>query len=124
MDVRDAARAFWLAARAGRARSRLQRLFRPFGQHVVPARASALHVWVLGNVVPDPDRMRPADIPLLVGDPTLFNETPGLGGGDTIRADLGGSARMVEGSNFKRRFLRTGLRRGKVVMILTHCGNY
>ena len=77
VDVRDAARAFWLAARRGVPGA---------AYNVCSGRSvsmSSLLELLLSNsgcsvtVVPDPDRMRPADIPLLVGDPTLIRNTMG-----------------------------------------------
>ncbi len=77
VDVRDAARAYWLAAERGV----------PGAAYNVCSGRSASVSSLLDvllslsecsvSVVPDPDRMRPSDVPLLVGDPTLFRKTTG-----------------------------------------------
>jgi GDP-4-dehydro-6-deoxy-D-mannose reductase len=77
IDVRDAARAYWLAAQHGSPGS---------AYNVCSGRAVSIaevldlllsQSAVEVEIVPDPDRMRPADIPLLVGDPTLFHSITG-----------------------------------------------
>ena len=77
VDVRDAARAYWLAAEKGV----------PGAAYNICSGRSVRISFLLDqllslagpsvNVVADPERMRPADIPLLVGDPTLFRRTTG-----------------------------------------------
>ncbi len=77
VDVRDAARAYWLVAEKGVAGAAYNICS---GRSVEMSYLLDQLLSLAGlsvDVVPDPDRMRPADIPLLVGDPTLFNATTG-----------------------------------------------
>lgn len=77
VDVRDAARAYWLAASSGAPGA---------AYNVCSGRAASIRhildilLTATGSsveVVPDPERMRPADIPLLIGDPSLLREATG-----------------------------------------------
>ena len=77
VDVRDAARAYWLAASKGTSGA---------AYNVCSGRAWSIREildLLLGatefevEVVQDPTRMRPADIPLLIGDPSLLEEATG-----------------------------------------------
>lgn len=77
VDVRDAARAFWLAAVKGTAGA---------AYNLCSGRASSIRDVLdlllaaaerTVEVVPDPARLRPADIPLSVGDPSLLQEVTG-----------------------------------------------
>jgi GDP-4-dehydro-6-deoxy-D-mannose reductase len=77
VDVRDAARAYWLAAVHGAPGS---------AYNVCSGRAVSISKildtlvslsTVKVDVVSDPDRLRPADIPLLMGDPSFFHATTG-----------------------------------------------
>ena len=77
VDVRDAARAYWLAASRGTPGA---------AYNVCSGRASSIRdildllleaTGCTVEVVPDPARMRPADIPLLIGDPSLLEEATG-----------------------------------------------
>lgn len=77
VDVRDAARAYWVVAQEGVPGA----AYNVCSGHAVSM--SSLLENLLSQsecsvaVVPDPERMRPADTPLLVGDPTLFRKTTG-----------------------------------------------
>ena len=77
VDVRDAARAYWLAATRGTPGA---------AYNVCSGRASSIRDILdllleaadcTVEVVPDPARMRPADIPLLIGDPSRIEEATG-----------------------------------------------
>jgi GDP-4-dehydro-6-deoxy-D-mannose reductase len=77
VDVRDAARAYWLAAARGTPGE---------AYNVCSGRASSVRTLLellldateaAVEVVPDPGRMRPVDIPLLVGDPRKLERATG-----------------------------------------------
>ncbi len=77
VDVRDAARAYWLAASKGAPGA---------AYNVCSGRAWSIReildllleaTDVAVEVVQDPARMRPADIPLLIGDPSLLERATG-----------------------------------------------
>ncbi len=74
VDVRDVARAYRLAAR----REVSGDVFNVCSGHAVSVRHILDLLVALAHcevaVHPDPERMRPADIPLLLGDPRLFRE--------------------------------------------------
>jgi GDP-4-dehydro-6-deoxy-D-mannose reductase len=77
VDVRDVARAYRLAAQ----RELSGDVFNVCSGHAVSVRhildllVGLAHCEV--TVRPDPERMRPADIPLLIGDPRRFREATG-----------------------------------------------
>ena len=77
VDVRDVARAYRLAAR----REVSGDVFNVCSGHAVSVRHILDLLVALAHcevaVHPDPERMRPADIPLLLGDPRLFREATG-----------------------------------------------
>jgi GDP-4-dehydro-6-deoxy-D-mannose reductase len=77
VDVRDVARAYWLAAVRGEPGA---------AYNLCSGRAATIRALLelllaateaTVEIVPDPARMRPADIPLLLGDPSLFEQTTG-----------------------------------------------
>jgi GDP-4-dehydro-6-deoxy-D-mannose reductase len=77
VDVRDVARAYRLAAR----REVSGDVFNVCSGHAVSVRHILDLLVALARcevaVHPDPERMRPADIPLLLGDPRRFREATG-----------------------------------------------
>jgi GDP-4-dehydro-6-deoxy-D-mannose reductase len=77
VDVRDVARAYRLAAR----REVSGDVFNVCSGHALSVRHILDLLVALAHcevaVHPDPERMRPADIPLLLGDPRLFREATG-----------------------------------------------
>jgi GDP-4-dehydro-6-deoxy-D-mannose reductase len=77
VDVRDVARAYRLAAR----REVSGDVFNVCSGHAVSVRHILELLVALARcevaVHPDPERMRPADIPLLLGDPRHFHEATG-----------------------------------------------
>ena len=77
VDVRDAARAYWMAAVGGVPGAAYNVCSGRAGtiRHLLDLLIAAADPEV--EVVPDPARMRPADIPLLVGDPTLLQSVTG-----------------------------------------------
>ena len=77
-DVRDVVRAYWPAARAGRGRAR----------STTSAAAAACRIRELLDVLlglsaaevevrVDPERLRPSDVPALVGDPARLRQATG-----------------------------------------------
>lgn len=77
VDVRDIVRAYWLAARFGAPGA----AYNVCSGRAVSIRDLLDHLLDLSthpvDVRRDPDRMRPADIPLLIGDPGLLLEETG-----------------------------------------------
>jgi len=77
VDVREVVRAYWLAARHGAPGA----AYNICSGRVVSVRDVLDRLLALAHcpvsVRPDPDRMRPADIPLLVGDPGRFHDATG-----------------------------------------------
>jgi GDP-4-dehydro-6-deoxy-D-mannose reductase len=77
VDVREVVRAYWLAARHGAPGA----AYNVCSGRVVSIRDLLDRLLALArcpvSVRPDPDRMRPADIPLLVGDPARFHGATG-----------------------------------------------
>jgi len=77
VDVRDVARAYRLAAR----RELSGDVFNVCAGHAVSVRHILDLLVALARcevaIHPDPERMRPADIPLLLGDPRRFHEATG-----------------------------------------------
>lgn len=77
LDVRDVARAYWLAAEGGEPGA----VYNVCSGRAVSVRQLLDRLIDLSGctvtVRPDPDRMRTADIPLLVGDPHRFQAATG-----------------------------------------------